>query len=166
MPTKVTTKGYVASCRRYLMDNEWPTDDEFTSALVTARVYVQSRVPRARLLLTSLERSFAHREAIEISPTITIEHIMPQSLSAAWRADLGPKAIEIHERYLHTIGNLTLSGYNADLGNEAFAVKREMLRRSNFELNKEIATADRWTEEQIVTRAHSLAKRAVKIWTR
>jgi hypothetical protein len=123
-------------------------------------------VARARLILTSLERSFKHQEPIEISPTITIEHIMPQSLSDAWRTSLGPRAAEIHEKYLHTIGNLTLSGYNVELGNEPFPKKREMLRQSHFEMNKEIARADQWTEQEIVSRAQALAKRAISIWAR
>ena len=51
---------------------------------------------------------------------LTIEHIMPQTLTAKWKIDLGKKATEIYEKYVHCIGNLTLTGYNSEMSNDSF----------------------------------------------
>ncbi|MEI2750210.1 MAG: HNH endonuclease family protein [Ferruginibacter sp.] len=61
----------------------------------------------------------------------TIEHIMPQSepLPPAWRKELGPEWERIHATYLHTLGNLTLTGYNSEYGNRPFTVKRDREER-------------------------------------
>jgi hypothetical protein len=157
---------YVESCRAYLMANDWPTDDLFHKNFQTVPVYNPSRLARTRLILAALEDSYAHHEPITISDTITIEHIMPQTLNAAWTAELGSKAHEIQDKYLHTIGNLTFSGYNAEMGNAPFSQKKNVLAQSHFELNQAIVQHDHWTEHEIRARAVELADRAVLIWQR
>ena len=57
---------------------------------------------------------------------IETEHIMPQTLSANWRKNLGVDYNEIHSQYLHNIGNLTLTGYNQKMGNSDFEKKRSL----------------------------------------
>jgi hypothetical protein len=69
-----------------------------------------------------------------------------------------------HELYLHTLGNLTLTGYNPELSNESFRVKRDLLKGSHLELNRCFDTMPSWTREQIKDRASSLAQRALTIW--
>ncbi len=102
MAGQVQESNYVGSCRAYLAENEWPSDSTFHAMFRTARMYSSSRLSRTRLILTSLERSYQHHEPIEITDAITIEHIMPQSLSQDWREELGPEADSVHERLLHT----------------------------------------------------------------
>jgi len=56
----------------------------------------------------------------------TIEHILPQNpdLSAAWKQALGAEWERVQQQWLHTLGNLTLTGYNAEYSDRAFAEKR------------------------------------------
>lgn len=166
MSKQVRDDQFAESCGQYLADNEWPTDAKFHEAFQIARVYVGSRLARARLVLTSLERSFEHHEPIEMTDRITIEHLMPQTLNDEWRQELGPEFYRVHEDLLHTIGNLTISGYNPEMGNESFEYKKQILARSHFELNRSILSARRWTEQEIRDRAKEMADRAVQIWRR
>lgn len=117
MSSGVDFQDFVNSSRTYLLENQWPADGEFQDVFVRFRLYVRGRLDRTRLVLTTLERSFGHKESPGMSDGITIEHIMPQTLSAEWREMLGPSALEVHTEWLDTVGNLTLSGYNPDLSN-------------------------------------------------
>ena len=89
---------------------------------------------------------------------------MPQTLSDAWRQDLGAEADRIHADWLHRPGNLTLSAYNQELWNHRFSVKREQYAESNIVLTRELAELDRWTEAEIAERSRELAVEAARIW--
>lgn len=160
--TKLTN--YAESSREYLLKNEWPGDTEFRNKFQVFRLYLQSRLARTRLILGALERSFAHKETVELTDKITIEHIMPQTLNEQWREMLGEQASVIHNEWLHTIGNLTLSGYNPDMGNQPFDDKKEILRCSHIELNRDIVACNVWNEDTIKVRAAMLTDRALTIW--
>ncbi len=100
----------------------------------------------------------------------TIEHIMPQNdnLNAQWRADLGEKWKDIHAQYLHTLGNLTLTGYNSEYSDRPFKDKRDMdggFHQSPLRLNEGLGTCEIWNEQAIQKRATHLAEKATKIWT-
>jgi len=166
MNTQVTDENYVESCHSYLKDNEWPMDQEFCEMFKRARIYIPSRLSRTRLILSSLERSYEHHEPIEMTDQITTEHIMPQTLNDEWRQQLGDNSYQVHDKYLHTIGNLTYSGYNSEMGNAPFETKKGVLSQSHFELNKHIIQSETWAEEKIVKRAEELAQRALVIWKR
>jgi len=77
---------------------------------------------------------------------------------------LGPNAESIHQKVQHTLGNLSLTGYNSELGNMCFADKVELLTDSHIVMNKWICQQKVWTEEQINQRASLLAEAAKKIW--
>lgn len=99
----------------------------------------------------------------------TIEHIMPQSdpLPEKWQQSLGPDWERIHETWLHTAGNLTLTGYNSQYSNRPFAEKRDMkggFADSPLYLNEGLGKLPAWTEETIIARAQQLAERATTIW--
>jgi len=164
MSGKVDFQDFVNTSHQYLLNNEWPADAEFVSAFAHFRLYSPARLGRTRLVLTSLERSFGHKETPEIGPTITIEHIMPQTLSPEWRAMLGDRATEVHSKWLNTVGNLTLSGYNPDLGNKPFPEKKGLLLDSNFALSKGLREYGVWDEVSIEERGKELAIRAAQIW--
>ena len=166
MSGKVSEDGYVESCRRYLMDNDWPMDGNFHEMFQAARIYTPARLSRTRLILTSLEQSYEHHEQILMTDQITIEHVMPQTLNDEWRSQLGEVAGEIHEKYLHTVGNVTYSGYNSEMGNLPFERKKNILQQSRFELNQRIVQASAWTANEIQARARELADRALAIWKR
>ena len=99
----------------------------------------------------------------------TIEHIMPQNenLNAEWQADLGADWKHIQSQYLHTLGNLTLTGYNSEYSDRSFKDKRDMdggFHQSPLRLNEGLGTCELWNEEAIQKRANFLAERATKIW--
>jgi len=166
MSGRIDWRDYVRSSAAYLMDNEWPTDKAFHEAFQTTRVYIPGRLSRTRLILTSLEQSYEHHEQIVMTDQITIEHLMPQTLNDDWLSELGDDALETHENYLHTVGNLTYSGYNYDMGNMPFVKKKETLGLSHFELNRRIIRAETWDANAIRSRAQELADRALAIWKR
>jgi len=99
----------------------------------------------------------------------TIEHIMPQNpnLSQEWRDCLGPNWEEIQKTYLHTIGNLTLTGYNPELSDKPFQEKRDMeggFRQSAIRLNVYLHDLQTWNETEIKKRTQHLIEEACKIW--
>jgi hypothetical protein len=166
MSIQVDISDFASSSRNYLLANEWPSDEEFRYKFINFRLYLRARLGRTRLVLESLERSFNHKEAPELNDKVTIEHIMPQSLSPGWSKMLGPSASEVHAQWLDTVGNLTLSGYNPELGNRGFEEKRQLLAQSNFALGKSLPNYREWNGETIQNRAAALAEQAVGIWTR
>ncbi len=141
----------------------WPDDADFKEGLLTYELYEGSRAEQRRLVLETLEQDYAHKEQADLRG-LTVEHVMPQTLTNAWRNALGPEANTIHARLLHTLGNLTLTGYNPELSTRPFSEKRRLFGNSNLEMNKEIAGDSEWGPEQIRSRAERLAARAVKIW--
>jgi uncharacterized protein with ParB-like and HNH nuclease domain/predicted transport protein len=142
----------------------FPSDAEFKAAFVVKDVYnFRSR----NYLLRKLENA-DRREPITVEE-YTIEHVMPQNenLSVAWRAELGPGWQEVHAKYLHTIGNLTLTGYNSELSDRPFSEKRHIrggFDESPLRLNQSIARLEHWNAEQIERRAQLLADKAALIW--
>jgi predicted transport protein len=97
----------------------------------------------------------------------TIEHIMPQSLSTEWKTSLGDDWQRIHQTYLHTLGNLTLTAYNSEYSNKPFLVKRDMkggFKESPLKLNQGLGLIDRWDEAAICHRADRLSTLALAVW--
>ena len=139
-----------------------PTDSEFRQELMVKDVY---NFQRREYLLRKLE-NYERREPVNVSEYST-EHVMPQTLSEAWETELGENSQETHETYLHTIGNLTLTGSNSKLGNRPFREKQYMkdgFRDSPLRLNRSLAQAEKWDEAAIRERAAELAEKALKIW--
>jgi len=154
----------IAGVREMLGGKRCPDDKTFTDALLTRPLYATSRnSSRLRLMLVRLEESFEHKEPADHSSS-QIEHIMPQTLTPEWIKELGDNPQEHHARLLHTVGNLTLTGYNPSLSNRPYIEKKAVLSKSNFELNRYFDQVDRWTPAAIETRAISISKRALTIW--
>ncbi|MDO9443707.1 MAG: HNH endonuclease family protein, partial [Dehalococcoidia bacterium] len=166
MPKSVDTARFVDSASEYLVANDWPTDALFREGFRNARLYIPGRLARTRLILQALERSFPSKEHVAFEEQITIEHVLPQTLNEAWRESLGPDSSRVQERYLHTIGNLTLTAYNSELGNLPFDSKKARLLESKFNLTDWIVAQPTWGELQINLRADDLAGRALAIWRR
>ena len=120
---------------------------------------------RCRLILETLENDIGHKEPASFTDA-TIEHVMPQNLSQEWKTQLGADAAAIHERWLDTFGNLTLTGYNSELSNSGFGKKKQLLADSHFEMNKAIAASATWDEAAIRNRALELFERAQSLWAR
>ena len=143
--------------------SHYPTDGEFILQLIVRDVY-NFKVPK--YLLRKLE-NHERKEPINVDE-YTIEHVMPQELTEEWQRDLGEGWRQTHERYLHTIGNLTLTGYNPEYKNLPFKEKRDMpkkgFRTSPLYLNKRLAHAEQWNKSAIIARGKELVERALKIW--
>jgi hypothetical protein len=93
---------------------------------------------------------------------------MPQTINAKWRDALGVNYEAVHDRYLHTLGNITLTGYNSKMSNKPFIEKRDMekgFKGSRLFLNKSLHEIEKWDEDSINNRAQLLKERAMKIWT-
>lgn len=144
----------------------FPSDDEFIDALRTTDLYNFRRAP---YLFRKLEN---HGRKEEVSTAeYTIEHIMPQNenLSLAWQHDLGEDWQQVHATYLHTLGNLTLTGYNPEYSDRPFAEKRDMpggFKESPLFLNRGLGQIETWNAQQIEARAERLARQAVDVWKR
>lgn len=155
---------FVDGLRQQLGGKRCPDDEAFFEALSTQRLYsTADKNTRLRLVLERLERSFDHKERADLS-TASIEHVLPQTLTSDWTNELGEGAAEQWERLLHTLGNLTLTGYNSELSNQPYHVKRKQLIQSHFELNGEFKAIERWNAAAIVRRGQTLARRALTIW--
>ena len=154
--------------RDRLMNNRWPEDTEFASKFVEFHLYTSSGVSGSRpnLVLWTLERAFGHKESPAQTDQITLEHIMPQTLTDDWKKELGENWLEVHSKWLHTVGNLTLTGYNAPLGNKPFSEKKKDLADSNFALSASIQNFAVWNEDSIRQRGEELAKLALQVWKR
>ena len=142
----------------------FPTDAELLQEMVIKDVY---NIRNRNYLLSKLE-NHERKELIQIG-NYTIEHILPQNknLSAAWRTMLGDDWETTQERYLHTLGNLTLTGYNSELSDRPFLEKRDMtggFADSPLRLNRSVAKSDVWTAETIQQRSQELAKKAAVVW--
>jgi hypothetical protein len=115
------------------------------------------------MVLEALERSHEDREVVSVE-NLEIEHIMPQTLTDAWIATLGENAVDVHSRWLHTPGNLTLTAYNPELSNGPWAAKRERYAASNIAMTRALATLESFSATEIQDRAAELADRAVSLW--
>ena len=123
--------------------------------------------PRCAYLLEKLENHFHPKETVRAAG-YTIEHVMPQTLSEEWKVHLGENADDIHSRLLHTLGNLTLTGYNSELSCRAFKEKLDLAEGGFLSsprlLNRKIREQTTWCEEQIISRGAELAEVVLKVW--
>lgn len=147
-----------------LQGKGYPKDNDFFKNFCETSLYGSGRIIKTKLILETIESSFNHREAVPFE-NVTIEHIMPQTLSEWWQEHLGDDWDETHVSYLHTIGNLTLTAYNTELSNDDFYKKKEKLNESHLDLNKYFSDIHQWTKHEIEARAEILAKKALEIWS-
>ncbi|WP_187920571.1 DUF262 and DUF1524 domain-containing protein [Helicobacter pylori] len=149
--------GYLTEKQRF------PNNDEFKEHFITIDFY---RFKKREYFLERLE-NFERKERV-YAHEYTTEHIMPQTLEEEWERDLGGNFQAIHDKYLHTIGNLTLTGYNQEYSNKSFQEKRDMengFKQSPLRLNQSLKDLESFGEEEIKKRANDLADWALKIWT-
>ncbi|WRE22870.1 DUF262 and DUF1524 domain-containing protein [Helicobacter pylori] len=149
--------GYLTEKQRF------PNNDEFKKLFITIDFY---HFQKREYFLERLE-NFNTKEPVN-TKECTIEHIMPQTLTEEWERDLGENFQAIHDKYLHTIGNLTLTGYNEKYRNNSFQEKRDMekgFKQSPLRLNQSLKDLESFGEKEIEKRANDLADFALKIWT-
>lgn len=150
----------VTTLERFLLQRGWPDDAHFVDAFVRFPLYKRGY---AREVLEALELARGHKEPASLM-LAQIEHILPQTLSDEWADALGDDAERTHAEWLHRPGNLTLSAYNQEVGNQAFAVKRARFLQSNIVLTREVAESAHWGEQEIFQRGQRLATEAAALW--
>jgi uncharacterized protein with ParB-like and HNH nuclease domain len=144
--------------------SRFPDDAEFQNSLCRNHLY------SLRPLKLILKRFETHGRKEPVSfEGLTIEHILPQNkdLKQQWIDDLGTDWQAIHDRWLHTLGNLTLTGYNSEYKDHPFITKRDMdggFAKSPLRLNQELGQLDLWNESSIKKRGERLAEMALGIW--
>jgi predicted transport protein len=142
----------------------FPTDADFEREIVIKDVY---NFRNRNYLLAKLE-NYKRKEPVNLDD-YTIEHVMPQNpdLSKEWQEMLGPNWKEVQNQYLHTLGNLTLTGYNSELSDKPFKQKKSIdggFNDSPIRLNDFMRKVDVWNEDIIKSRAKELAEKAKQIW--
>lgn len=176
MLKRMTKESTYSSIMTYVLQNRmgqllsFPKDDVFVQSLFTKNIYSMQFKNRA-YLFERLENS-SSKELNDVignleKKILTVEHIMPQTLNDAWKRSLGVEFERIHDEWLHTLSNLTLTGYNPTYSNRAFEEKRNMehgFAHSGLRLNKSIAQNKKWTEEELIKRKEELTELALKIW--
>ncbi|WP_151682816.1 DUF262 domain-containing protein [Acinetobacter seifertii] len=150
--------------------SRFPNDEEFEQALFSRNIYAMSSKNKAYLF--SFLENEESKEQINVierikDGTYTIEHIMPQTLSPVWQKELGEKSQQIHEQWLHTLPNLTLTGYNSKYSNRPFKDKLDVengFKDSNLRLNQYVRECLKWTEDELTERQNRLSKKSLKLW--
>lgn len=180
IPTNSMNKTFATFCKslkkdRYLESikahflalpsyRRFPSDDEFRRDLQTRDLYnFRSRSYWLRRL-----ENHGRKERVPVDE-YTIEHILPQNpeMPTAWRQALGPEWQRVREQWLHTLGNLTLTGYNAEYSDRPFSEKRDMkggFKESPLKLNAGLGQLEHWNESAIQLRARELAEQANRVW--
>ena len=144
----------------------FPSDYEVREKLQTKDIY---HFRLRKYLLEALE-NYYHKEPIDLNTAnYTIEHIMPQNIehNLSWQQMLGENWQEVHSLYLHTLGNLTITGYNAEMSNKSFGEKvngESGFKHSHLKLNESIVQCDVWNKKAIQRRTNILTDIILKIW--
>lgn len=155
---------FVHGLRFILQNKVYPSDIEFKERLKDTKLYGGGdRRTRTKLILETIEESYAHKEKINFDK-LEIEHIMPQKLTKDWKEYLGDDWEKTHNLLLDTIGNLTLTAYNSEISNADFEQKKLFYKNSHLEMNKYFDRISKWNKEDIESRSENLANKALEIW--
>ncbi|MCT1435941.1 DUF262 domain-containing protein [Brachybacterium paraconglomeratum] len=156
--------------RRDESSGRFPDDEEFREELQTRNFYRLRTENRTYLFecLENLDSKDTRDIATRLeSGELSIEHIMPQQLTTAWREELGTEADTIHQTWLNRLGNLTVTAYNSAYSNSTFESKLHAangLAESPYRLNAYVKEQRTWGAEQIAQRTQQLADAALSFW--
>ncbi|MCG8926869.1 DUF262 domain-containing protein [Lentzea sp. CC55] len=163
-PVDQAVRAHLSAGRKYFAG-----DDEVRAAVRAVPYYLNGRPHQRAAVLRWLEVGYRSKEPVELT-SLTIEHVLPQTSTDAWEqavsADLEPGESyeQVHDALVHTLGNLTLTGYNSELSNSPFDVKKAQLAKSGLVMNQHIAAQAEWGRPQILARADALAERVIALW--
>ncbi|MCR5247627.1 MAG: DUF262 domain-containing protein [Paludibacteraceae bacterium] len=168
VPTYVSVLTYVLLKKG--RSSVFPCDEEVIGDFVSRQVYKMPTNLRMFIIerMENRDNNERHDVVKELSEKeITIEHIMPQTLSDKWKKSLGEDWERVHRQYLHTMANITLTGYNSQYSNLTFAEKRDMdkgFKDSSFRLNNYVKSCDQWTEKELKERQQDLLNVFMNLW--
>ena len=162
---KIIETDYVKSIEKTIMINrslarKFPRDSTFREKLERMPLYTSKTL--CSYILLRLEHE-GNNEIVK-SESLQIEHIMPQTLTEEWKHYLGNTWEETYEKFLHTIGNLTLTGHNQKISNSVFAKKKKEYEKSHLKITKSICNYDDWNRASIKERTENLIGDSIKIW--
>ena len=173
---EVDTEDYYDSVAKALVKKKgsakFPSNEDLKTALKDKDLY--NTLPKNRNYLFEMLENFNNKEFVNTNnEAITIEHIFPRNPNDKWSTDLtSGDYFLFKEKYLNTIGNLTLSGNNGALSNKSYLEKKEMNKDGNEQgytfsrlwLNKYLSTIDHWNVEKYEERHAIIVDRFLKIW--
>lgn len=157
--------------RRADTSGRFPDDEEFLAGMMTKNFF-SAKAEYRSYIFDALENGLSNDTrdiagGLASQDHLSIEHIMPQTLSDAWKKALGPNSEELHSKWKNRIGNLTITAYNSTYSNSAFQTKLTMengFRDTAYRLNNYVCQQDEWGFEQIEERTTQLAHRALELW--
>jgi hypothetical protein len=149
--------------------SRFPDDMDFLTALSSRDFY---RIGNRKFYLYERLENGDSKERVAVvrgleDGDFSVEHIMPQTLSVEWKANLGDDWERVHEEWLHKLANLTLTAYNSDYSNRPFAQKKDMkggFKDSGFRLNRWVSKQDTWGEPELHEREVKLGDRFLELW--
>ena len=157
-----SVKAQFASLTSY---RRFPSDEEFRISLRLRDLYHT----RNNFWWLARIENYGHKEILNLEK-FSIEHILPQNqeLNDWWQKALGSDFRKVQEKYLHTIGNLTLTRYNSEFSDRSFPEKRDHpdggFSKTNLRLNEGLQKLGTWNESSIVSRADALINKVLEVW--
>ena len=144
----------------------FPSDEEFYEALTSKDIYVILRSKGTKYLLYMLEETISNSDVLPpfTDDNISVEHIMPQTITEDWKDILSKEDINNYHEIIHKLGNLALTTDNSEMSNSRFQKKKEYYGNSKFRHTEELTGYQTWTSEEIERRSRELADLAIKIW--
>lgn len=139
----------------------FPRNEKLKESILNDDMYNRNH-RLAKLILSQIEIQ-THKEIVDFEE-VTIEHILPATLTPSWRVELGDNAIDDHKLYKDVLGNLTLTNYNSELSNKSFNDKVTYYQDSNIKLTREVCRYNTWNKESIHQRGINLYKKIIEIW--
>lgn len=168
----VDLSDFETSLRRELVNRNYPSDSKVKVAVLTQELYekrIQAR-QKVSLILETINRHLSAGTGgyTRLDDSPTIEHILPQTLSPAWKEMLGDEWQDTYRDYLHTLGNLTLvtQEWNSSLSNAPFSEKKQKFEYHALKLNSAYFTnyIEKWNKNAIQARAEFLSQAILEIW--
>lgn len=168
------TRNYVEKMKYALLSKKekarFPEDEEFLDCFEKKQMYFMNS--KNKIYLLERLENYGTKEDKDVyrhfdDGEYSIEHIMPQYLSPAWKEALGEDYENIHDIWLHRMANLTITAYNSKYSNDIFARKRDVengFKDSGLRMNQNIAREEKWGLAELEKRNEELKNRALKIW--
>lgn len=159
----------------YIMKNKsgglrLPKQTEIESAVKNNPIYSQ-RNYYINFILSSIDdqskESTLLKQIAKDEIELSIEHIMPQTLSPQWIDELGPNSDQIYQQYVDTLPNLTLTGYNSKYSNRDFVSKKQIkngFNESPLLINQFIKQFDKWNLISLEKREKWWVEQIENIW--
>ena len=155
-----------------------PSNGLFVSSLPNHKFKGKLR-GRAKYMLEQIEYyNFHHTGEFILSSSneVHLEHIIPETITTKkakkefgdWETYLGVDAIELHPKYIHLIGNMTLlaGSLNISASNNPFLDKQLFYSKSKIQLTRMLATDyNNFVFKDVDERGQKLAEIALNIWT-